>query len=70
MADKDASEKALEELLAGLSDSPKSGKTGKEEEKKPPSATQSRDAIGEKISEVDEMDFTQEEAAKLARVIR
>ena len=55
MADKDASEKALEELLAGLSDSPKSGKTGKEEEKKPPSATQSRDAIGEKISEVDEM---------------
>lgn len=51
MADKDSSEKDLEDLLSGLSQAPE--KTG--EEKKSPSAATSRDTVGEKMSEVDDM---------------
>ena len=57
MAEKDASEKALEDLLAGLSAPATPSTKGPAEpaEEKKPSAASSRDAIGEKMSEVDEM---------------
>lgn len=56
MAEKDPSEKALEDLLADLSAPPKEAKEeAKTEDKKPASAATSRDAVGERASELDEM---------------
>lgn len=57
MAEKEPSEKDLDELLAGLSSSETPAKEPAEtqEKKAPQMASTSRDAIGEKMSEVDEM---------------
>ena len=56
MAEKDAYEKALEDLMAGLSEpAPKKAEEEEKEKKSAAPSASSRDAVGEKMSQVDEM---------------